>query len=424
MKFIHAADLHIDSALAGLSAHPDAPVELLRTATRSAFSALVDRALDERVAFIVIAGDLYDGDWTDWNTGHFFNREMLRLRAAGIDVVVLRGNHDADNQMTRRLPMPDNVRVFGSARPETIVLDCDGIKVALHGQSFRRAAVTENLVPGYPAPIPGHLNIGVLHTALQGYAAHASYAPCTLDELRNKGYDYWALGHVHEHAILCETPWICFSGNLQGRHVREPGARGALLVTCDDGELQRPERIEVDVVRWATATVDIRPATTREEAVALVGAELRRLVDGVADGRPLACRVVLTGRSAAHGALFGQERALRADLVAQAQIAAGDGLWLEKIVVASEPALDAATIASRGDAVAFLQGLLGDAAQDPAFLNDLAAEFAPLLGKMPHELFAQDVPALRAVQAGDFAPLLDQVAPSLLDRVDRMAREG
>jgi DNA repair protein SbcD/Mre11 len=424
MKFIHAADLHIDSALDGLSAHPDAPVERLRTATRAAFSALIDRAIEEKVAFVVIPGDLYDGDWNDWNTGHFFNREMLRLKAEGIAAVVLRGNHDAENEMTRKLPMPDNVRVFGSARPETIRLACDGVEVALHGQSFRRMAVTENLVPGYPAPLPGHLNIGVLHTALEGYAAHASYAPCTLDELKNKGYDYWALGHVHEHAILCEAPWIAFSGNLQGRHIREPGARGALLVTYEDGEVKRPERILVDVVRWAVAAVDIGAATTREEAVALVGAEFRRLVDHDAGGRPLACRVILTGRSAAHGALFGQERALRADLIAQAQIAAGDDLWVEKIKVQSEPALDAETVAGRGDAVAFLQSLFGDAAQDAGFLKELAAEFAPLLGKMPHDLYAQDVPALKAVQQADYATLVAQVAPSVLDRVDRMTKEG
>lgn len=122
LKFIHGADIHIDSALAGLSAHEDAPVELLRTATRTAFSALIDRAIEEKVAFIIIAGDLYDTDWKDYNTGFFFNREMARLNAVGIIAIVLYGNHDAENDMTKKLPVPPNVRVFDSAKAHTIRL--------------------------------------------------------------------------------------------------------------------------------------------------------------------------------------------------------------------------------------------------------------------------------------------------------------
>ena len=420
MKFIHAGDLHIDSPLDGLSAHPGAPAELLRTATRSAFTRLVDRAIEEKVAFVVFPGDIYDGDWTDFNTGYFFNRQMVRLKAEGIPVVLLRGNHDADNEMTKKLPLPDNVRTFGSARPETIVLDCAGVKVALHGQSFRQKAVVTNLVPAYPAPLAGHLNIGVLHTALEGYVAHPNYAPCTLDELRHKGYQVWCLGHVHEWAILCEDPWIAFSGNLQGRHAREPGPRGALMYTCDGGVVRRPERLLVDVVRWAVAEVDITGAATRDDAVARLGVVFERLLAEEADGRPLACRVVFTGKSAAHGALFGQGRTLRAEVVAQA-INSGGEIWVEKIKVESEPALTAAAIAERGDAMAAMQALLAQAAGDPAFMASLGEEFAVLLGKMPHELLEQDLPALRAARSGDFAAIIEAVVPSVLDRV---AQEG
>lgn len=117
MKFIHAADLHIDSPLSGLSSHEDAPVELLRTATRTAFSALIDRAIEEKVAFVIFAGDLYDTDWKDYNTGFFFNREMARLNGAGIRALVLWGNHDAENEMTKKLPLSPNVHVFGSGKP-------------------------------------------------------------------------------------------------------------------------------------------------------------------------------------------------------------------------------------------------------------------------------------------------------------------
>ena len=95
MKFIHAADIHLDSPLHGLSAYPDAPAAQLRNASREALRQLVDRAIEEEVAFLVIAGDLYDGDWKDHNTGIFFGQQMGRLRKAGIRAFVLGGNHDS-----------------------------------------------------------------------------------------------------------------------------------------------------------------------------------------------------------------------------------------------------------------------------------------------------------------------------------------
>jgi UvrD/REP helicase N-terminal domain len=130
---------------------------------------------------------------------------------------VLYGNHDAENQITRRLTLPDNVRVFSTRKPETIRMD--GCAVALHGQSFKQRAVTENLVPAYPQPVDGCFNIGVLHTGLGGMDGHANYAPCSLDDLVNKGYDYWALAHVHNGGVLHVHPRVVFCGNLQGRHV-------------------------------------------------------------------------------------------------------------------------------------------------------------------------------------------------------------
>jgi len=230
VKFIHAADLHLDSPLRGLSAYSDAPAEQLRTATRDAFVKLVDVALDEAVDFMVIAGDIYDGDWKDFNTGLFFIRQMGRLRQAGIPIYLLYGNHDAESDMTRGLTLPDNVHVFSSRKAETFAIE--SLKVAIHGRSFKQKATTENMVPNYPEPVPGWLNIGVLHTALEGNSEHATYAPCTVSELEAKGYQYWALGHVHERSILPEhrqpgQTVIAFPGNLQGRHIREQGARGA-----------------------------------------------------------------------------------------------------------------------------------------------------------------------------------------------------
>lgn len=249
IRFIHTADIHLDRALRGISLEGEAHTGLL-TATRTALSRLVEFAIDEKVAFIIIAGDVYDTDWKDFQTGYFFVAEMARLKRAGVKVILLYGNHDAEQEMTKKLTLPDNVLCFGSSRPESIVLE--EFKVVLHGQSFKRAETVENLASKYPPAVPDYVNIGVLHTALQGKEPHAPYAPCSLDELRNKGYQYWALGHVHHFHILSTDPWVVYPGNLQGLHINEPGARGAVVVDIVDGVVNQPERHCVDLLRWAS----------------------------------------------------------------------------------------------------------------------------------------------------------------------------
>jgi DNA repair exonuclease len=413
IRFIHAADIHLDSPLRGLAAYEGAPVEHLRTATRGAFTRLIDRAVDEAVDFVVIAGDLYDGDWRDYNTGLFFCREMGRLNQAAIPAFVLYGNHDAESEITKRLPLPANVRVFSARAAETFRLD--ELRVALHGRSFREAATTENLVPGYPPPVPGWFNIGVLHTALEGNAAHATYAPCTLAELRAREYDYWALGHVHEFAVLSEDPWVVFPGNLQGRHIRECGPRGAMLVSIDGGRVA-VERLLVDGVRWHHLQIDASGLATFDQTVAAVGAELAQLATQHGGIETLAVRVSLAGRSAAHGALFGLEQQLRAEVLATAAGLAGDRLWVEKVKIATSPQLDPAVLAAQGDAIADLRTYLEQAAADPALQAAIGTLLRELADKAPPDL-VRALPELQQIRQGEIAPVLERVAPSLLARL-------
>jgi len=175
--------------------------------------------------------------------------------------------------------------VFGSRRAETVRFD--DLRVAIHGQSFRQRAVSENLVRQYPEPVPGWLNIGVLHTALGGREGHEPYAPCNLDDLRGRGYAYWALGHAHEHEIVCERPWVVFPGNLQGRNVREPGSRGAMLVEADGDAILSVSRLVVDVLRWDHIRVDVQGCTTVSEAITRAEAQFVTSLD-MAGGRPIA----------------------------------------------------------------------------------------------------------------------------------------
>ena len=243
MRFLHAADIHLDSPLRGLDEYEGAPVDALRGATRKAFAALTQLAVAERVDLVILAGNLYDGDWPDYNTGLFFLNRVRELEQAGIPLVMLSGNHDAESVITRSISLPKSVFEFPTKRATTFRIE--ELKVALHGRSFPERAVTENYVLDYPDPVPGWFNIGVLHTSCDGRPGHATYAPCTVPQLKTLGYQYWALGHVHEYEELAWDPWIVFPGNLQGRSVRECGPKGAVLVDVEDGEVNGVRRLIV-----------------------------------------------------------------------------------------------------------------------------------------------------------------------------------
>ena len=411
MKFIHTADIHLDSPLVGLAAYKDAPVSLLRTVTRDAFTRLVDVAIEEAIDFMVIAGDLYDGTWKDYNTGHFFCREMGRLNKVGIPVYLLFGNHDAESEMTKKLTLPTNVHTFEARKANTFRIDA--LKVALHGRSYKEAATFDNLVSGYPAPVAGWLNIGVLHTALGGYTEHVNYAPCSLAELTAKGYDYWALGHVHEHAILQKSPWVVFPGNLQGRHIRETGARGAVLVTADEAGIQSVERVLVDLLRWHVVEVDASQDGTLQEVVRSVGLAFERLLAETPESIYLSVRVCIKGKTAVHGELFGLESQLREDILGQAAGQGTDRLWVEKVRLETQPDVDAVDLATRSDAIADLQKFLDEAPEDAVLLESLLQDLRPLLDRMPLDVI-HAVPELHAIRTGDMAGIVKSVTPGLL----------
>lgn len=336
MKFIHAADIHLDSPLRGLARYEGAPVEQMQSATRRAFINLIDLACEEAVDFMILAGDLYDMDWKDYNTGLFFNQQMNRLNQAGIAVYLLRGNHDAENLMTKQLRLPDNVHVFSAQQPETFVIEALG--VALHGQSFAGRAVTEDLSEAYPPAMAGLFNIGVLHTSLNGREGHQTYAPCTLSSLLMHGYDYWALGHVHKREVLNEQPYVVFAGNLQGRHARETGAKSCTLVEVQGKEISL-RACEVDVLRWEVLELDARELQQLDELLDKADVAVTQALQNAGE-RPLAVRFVVTGRSVLHSELHSQFEQWSNELRATINNASAGKAWVEKIQLKTQPLRD------------------------------------------------------------------------------------
>jgi DNA repair exonuclease SbcCD nuclease subunit len=385
MRFIHCADIHLDSPLRGLELYDGAPAEEMRHATRRAFANVVDLAIDRSADFVLIAGDIFDGDWPDFNTGLYFASQLRRLAEADIRVFLTYGNHDAVSKLTKSVPLSKNVFSFPANRPATEVIESLG--VAIHGQSFASEAVTTDLSAAYPAPRNGLLNIGVLHTALSGREGHQPYAPTTADRLTDKGYDYWALGHVHSREIVRESPWIVFSGNTQGRHARETGPKGCMLVEAEPGiDIRSVEFVPTDVARWHHLSIDIAALSSEDDLHAAVQAEVRALQVSAED-RILALRLTLAGRGPLHHAIVSNREAIRAQLAASIGEASAGMAWLEKVRIKVTAPLDLPRLAERDDPIGLLIRSIESLEADPAALKSLAESVLSDLGqKLPAEL--------------------------------------
>lgn len=385
MRFIHTADLHIDSPLRGLSRYEGAPLERLRGATRRALERLVDLALDEQVDFVLIAGDLYDRDWQDFHTGLFVREQMVRLGRKGIRVFIVQGNHDARGVITRQIPWPDHVKVFSSRVAETVCLEVLG--VAIHGHSFPDREVPEDLVPGYPLAVPGYFNIGLLHTSLTGIGGHDTYAPTTLPNLKSRGYDYWALGHVHARQVICEQPRVVFPGNLQGRHARETGPKGCELVTVEGAQMTA-RFVPLAVVRWHQIDIDLQPVKTLDELPSRVAQALELAASEEGDVLH-AVRVVLSGETQLHGLEARQPGTLAAAVQAAAQDVSGVEVWIEQVKLDLCSPLNRSRVEQGDDALGELVRWVDTLVADPTGLEDFCrAALADVLAKVPADVLA------------------------------------
>jgi exonuclease SbcD len=394
-RFIHAADIHIDSPLRGLESYPGAPTERLRNATREAFTNLVQLAIDESVGFVIIAGDLFDGQWKDMNTGIWTAGQFRKLERAGIPVCLIRGNHDAESKVRSGIRWPSNVHEFSVRKPETMTVEqlglSDSLAVAVHGQGFAKPDIQEDLAAGYPDAVPGCFNIGVLHTSLTGDPAHDRYAATTLEVLRNRGYDYWALGHIHirSEPPLSETPFIAFSGNTQGRHIRETGAKGCLLVSVEDGNISNTDFRETDTLRWHRAKVTLDQSDGLSELYGRTRDVLQECLD-LSDGRFAAVRIEVSGACAAHQELA--QPGIQDEAVSQIRDIANewdDEIWIEKVKLHTSPPTDV-------DQLRQGQDLFGELLRDVQNLATNQEQLAALLAESLSALSAKTGPELHA----------------------------
>jgi hypothetical protein len=381
MKILHTADLHLDSPLRGLDRYRGAPDDQVRGAVRAAFDNVVQTAINEQVALMLIAGDLYDGDWRDFHTALYLVKQLGRLKEAGVRVVVAGGNQDALSRLFAVQRLPDNVRVLSADHPETAVFDDLG--VAVHGRSFKSADVTVDITPDYPEPVRDMLDFGMLHTVTEGFPGHAVFAPCRVSVLREKDYDYWALGHVHARQELARDPWIVYPGNIQGRSIAEAGPRGCALITVKDGRIKSVEHRDTDVVRWGVCKVDIAEAQTADEVLERFGKALAVHVAGCGGRLPI-IRVQAVGAGPVHREFCDRPDEFQSEFRSAAHALLGENLWIERVVFdTAEEDLD--TKLRDDEAVGGLIALIDRICADNGETDRLSAEFAALRAALPEE---------------------------------------
>jgi DNA repair exonuclease SbcCD nuclease subunit len=382
MLFVHAADLHLDSPARNLAGYEGAPVERVRVASRQAFRNLIDLTISSGARLLVLAGDLFDGDWTDYGTGQFFINELDRLGAHGVRVVTIAGNHDAATVITRSLTMPAHVTVCDTEHPQRVRFDDLGIDVV--GQGFASRHVSDDLGAAFPVAEPGWFTIGLLHTSLDGRPPHDVYAPTTVSKLRTRGYQYWALGHVHHFEEVATDPWIVYPGNLQGRHLRERGPKGAVVVEIAEGAVASVKHHALDVVRWERIHVDLSELADLRELPDTVASAAAATMTA-ADGRLVVAQLVLEGATKHHAELLRDRSRVQAELEALGN-SLGD-LYVHSVKFATSPPVDREALLA-DETIHGLAARVSQLQASPELLEDYRALLKPLRDKVPAALEA------------------------------------
>lgn len=338
-RFIHTADLHLDCPFSGIA---DAGVSAnLMESTFKSFQRIIEIAIDKSVDFILIAGDIYDSKDKSLRAQLRFQKEMQRLRDAGIDVYVVYGNHDPVNGWSAALEMPENVHIFRHGKPRSQTVEKEGERIAtICGWSYPKAEVDEDIASQFTPDSKSPYNIALLHCNCGSSADYANYAPCTIAELLDAGFDYWALGHIHKRSLISDKkPFIVYPGNPQGINPKETGPKGCYLVDVGDDGKTVLNFLETDHVRWHAVDIPLANISRTDELMKLISLRMDQLRRE--NGKPTIVRFSLVGRTPLHpelareGSLPGIIDELRSDERQEETF-----VWVEAVIDNTKPEID------------------------------------------------------------------------------------
>jgi DNA repair protein SbcD/Mre11 len=399
-RFVHAADIHLDSPLRSLALRDPALAELIGNATRRAFVAIVDLCLEQQVDALLLAGDLHDGDQTSMKTARFLAEQMRRLDEAGIQVFVIRGNHDALSKITKELTFPDSVKLFGP-RAEAVVPERrnGNAPIAIHGLSFAKPQAPDSLLPQYASPTEGAVNIGLMHTSLDGAAGHDPYAPCNVADLKTAGFRYWALGHVHKRTVVEGGCTIVMPGMPQGRDINEAGPKSVTLVTVmDDGAIRIEEHV-TSLAQFERVEADIAGIEDWRDMLDMAEKAISAARDRTLS-KYLVARLHLTGATPLAWRMRRDADLLTEELKERAALA-GD-CWIERVEIDCT-APDAADGAADNPVLELRRLIAEEVVGSDAYQTEVMRIAEELRGQLPAEcrtLLGADEEAFKAAVAG------------------------
>ena len=412
IRFVHAADLHLDSPFTGLkAAAPENVAKALVKATFDAYDNIIDLCVSEEVDALLVAGDVYDGADRSLRAQLQFVEGLKKLDNAGVRSFVCHGNHDPSDGWEARLNYPAGCHCFGPEW-EAVPVSDDPNSVVIHGISYPKRVVTENLALRLGRVDHGPFSIGLLHANVSNDPNHAAYAPCSLDDLAQSGVDYWALGHVHTRQVLSErNPAVVYPGNPQGRHPNETGTRGVYLVEVDDEGNVGLDFRPMDTVRWARLVSDIGAFETEQELLDALHERMQGMLDG-AEGRSVVVRMTLTGRGELNRTL--RRPSTTEDLVEAINREWAEGspfAWCERIEDASGSPFDRQARLKGSDFLAEVLRTANRAKSEPELLGRLGAGLSDLYR---HHRFRRYLPS-SALDEQEIAALVEEAETMAVD---------
>ena len=374
IKILHTADVHLDSPLKSLALKDEDLQATVKTATRAAFIKIVNTALFEEVSALLISGDLFDGAERSAKTAAFLTTQLDRLKAAGIPVFYIKGNHDAENPITGEISLPENVHVFDGRGGKHQI---ENSAVWIHGVSFSGRHAPESLLPKFGAPEPDAINIAMLHTSLAGSQGHDPYAPCSVPELATMGFDYWALGHVHKRQVHSEAPWIVMPGIPQGRDIGEAGPKSATLLTIDEKNIVVSE-VPTSVAEFIEVWVGADGIESDDDLRHQIREVLLKTAKELASDAGL-IRLSIGGETSRKWQILRDQDSWR-EVVAELARSTGV-IWVERTKFELVTATESATADT--SAVTELGRLMDEIQSEPAFASELRASLEAVLAEIP-----------------------------------------
>jgi DNA repair exonuclease SbcCD nuclease subunit len=385
IRILHTADLHLDSPLKSLALRDPDMRDSVQTATRAALTRIVDTALSEDVAALLIAGDLFDGAARSAKTAAFLVTQFDRLASVEIPIFYIKGNHDAENPVTGETALPANVHVFDGRGGK---VQLPGTDIWIHGVSFRDRHAPDSLLDKFSAPIADAINIGMLHTSLAGAVGHDTYAPCSVADLQNMGFDYWALGHIHKRRVYSDAPWIVMPGIPQGRDIGEAGPQSATMLEIADGAITLRE-VPTAAVIFQNETLDISALTSDD----MLRDAIRHLFHtGTTPGSARILRLSFTGQSDRHWQIL-RDQAQWVEIVRTLAQETGQ-LWIDKVSFDLSPPAQA--MHSATDELAQIMQSMRD---EPGIVGKLNSLLDTTLSELPAQARADLLPNPDALAA-------------------------